>query len=101
MTDPRPDPAPPRDPPAGSLPDGQQPASASEGEAVPAPEGTTEIIETGYVIGQDNLAHVVRIEFDIHKPVFLVSSLAIIAFTVMTLIFQAQLEPFFGGLRDT
>ena len=48
-------------------------------EAVPAPEGTTEVIETDYEIGQDNISHAITIEFDVHKPVFLFSSLAIIA----------------------
>lgn len=79
--------------------DGQSQDVTAE-EAVPAPEGTTEVIETDYEIGQDNIGHAITIEFDVHKPVFLFSSLAIIAFTLAALIFQHQLDPFFNGLRD-
>lgn len=79
--------------------DGQSQDVTAE-EAVPAPEGTTEVIETDYEIGQDNISHAITIEFDVHKPVFLFSSLAIIAFTLAALIFQHQLDPFFNGLRD-
>ncbi|NHF73393.1 BCCT family transporter [Paracoccus xiamenensis] len=82
-----------------TLTEGQAPEDAAE-EAVPAPEGTTEVIETEYEIGQDNISHAFTIEFDVHKPVFLFSSLAIIAFTLAALIFQHQLDPFFNGLRD-
>ncbi len=71
-----------------------------EVEPIPAPEGPTEVIETDYQIGQDNLAHALTIEFDIHKPVFLVSALTIIVFTLATLAFQTVLEPVFTGLRD-
>ncbi len=83
----------------GPSPDGQSQDVTAE-EAVPAPEGTTEVIETDYEIGQDNISHAITIEFDVHKPVFLFSSLAIIAFTLAALIFQHQLDPFFNGLRD-
>lgn len=83
----------------GPSPDGQSEDVTAE-EAVPAPEGTTEVIETDYEIGQDNISHAITIEFDVHKPVFLFSSLAIIAFTLAALIFQHQLDPFFNGLRD-
>ncbi|MDM7255712.1 MAG: BCCT family transporter [Paracoccus sp. (in: a-proteobacteria)] len=69
-------------------------------EPIPAPEGPTEIIETPYEIGQDNLAHSITFEFDIHKPVFLISALTIIIFTLGTLMFQHQLAPAFTGLRD-
>ena len=83
----------------GPLSDGQSEDVTAE-EAVPAPEGTTEVIETDYEIGQDNISHAITIEFDVHKPVFLFSSLAIIGFTLAALIFQHQLDPFFNGLRD-
>ncbi|MBA4490366.1 BCCT family transporter [Paracoccus sp. S1E-3] len=83
----------------GPSPDGLQ-QDVTANEAVPAPEGTTEVIETDYEIGQDNISHAITLEFDVHKPVFLFSSLAIIAFTLAALIFQHQLDPFFNGLRD-
>lgn len=71
-------------------------------DAVPPPEGTTEIIDTDYEIGQDNINYRRRLvlEFDVHNPVFGVSALAIIAFTVLTLIFQNTLGPFFVATRN-
>ncbi|QUS35267.1 BCCT family transporter [Falsirhodobacter algicola] len=71
-------------------------------EAVPAPEGATQIIETDYEIGQDNLNYRRRFvfELDIHNVVFSVSALGIVAFTILTLAFQNVLGPAFAGLRD-
>jgi BCCT family betaine/carnitine transporter len=71
-------------------------------DAVPAPEGNTQIIDTDYEIGQDNTNYRRRfvLEFDIHNVVFSVSALAIVAFTLLTLIFQTTLGPVFQALRD-
>lgn len=71
-------------------------------DGVPPPEGTTEIIDTDYEIGQDNITYRKRLvlEFDVHDPVFGISALAIIAFTVLTLIFQSTLGPFFEAIRN-
>ncbi|WP_273501612.1 BCCT family transporter [Paracoccus sphaerophysae] len=55
---------------------------------LPEPEGPTEIIETPYEIGQDNVSHALTLEFDIHKVVFIVSAAVIALFTVGTLIGQ-------------
>ena len=57
-------------------------------EPLPEPEGPTEIIETPYEIGQDNVSHALTLEFDIHKVVFIVSAAVIALFTVGTLIGQ-------------
>jgi betaine/carnitine transporter, BCCT family len=70
-------------------------------EAIPEPEGETEIIETDYTIGQDNIATRKWVfEFDIHNPVFPVSAVTILLFTFLTLAFQTEIEPLFVGLRD-
>lgn len=70
-------------------------------EPIPEPEGETEIIETDYTIGQDNLTTRKWVfELDIHNPVFPVSAIAILLFTFLTLAFQTQAEPLFVGLRD-
>ncbi len=53
-------------------------------------------IETDYEIGQHNIT---PFGLDIHNPVFAISSLAIIAFVLITLMFQAGAEEFFGWLR--
>jgi len=76
-------------------------ANATTGsEPVPEPEGRTEIIETGYDIGQDNFSGSVALELDIHKVVFSVSAIGIMLFTFLTLAFQNDAEPLFVGLRD-
>ncbi|MFN3662933.1 BCCT family transporter, partial [Yoonia sp.] len=71
-----------------------------EVEAIPEPEGDTEIIETTYDIGQDNFSGAVALELDLHKIVFSVSAVSIMLFTFLTLAFQNQAEPLFVGLRD-
>ena len=69
-------------------------------EAIPEPEGDTEIIETAYDIGQDNFSGSVALELDIHKVVFSVSAIGIMLFTFLTLAFQNDVEPLFVGLRE-
>ena len=78
------------------------PIAISEEDAIPAPEGETQIIDTPYEIGQDNISYRKRLvfELDIHNIVFTVSALSIVAFTFLTLAFQTTLEPAFTGLRD-
>ncbi|WP_347140666.1 BCCT family transporter [Paracoccus sp. SSK6] len=70
-------------------------------DAIPAPEGATQIIQTDYEIGQDNINYRRRFvfELDIHNVVFSVSAIGVVAFTLLTLMFQNTLAPFFTGLR--
>lgn len=77
-------------------------ANAVENTDIPAPEGPTEIIDTDYQIGQDNLNYRRRFvfELDIHNVVFSVSAIAIVVFTLLTLMFQSTLGPLFVGMRD-
>jgi len=64
------------------------------------PEGPADIIQTDYEIGQSNISTKVGpFGLDIHNPVFIVSGLTIVAFVVLTLAFQNQLEPIFKDLR--
>lgn len=53
-------------------------------------------IDTDFNTGQDNIT---PFGLDIHNPVFLISSLSIIAFVLATLMFQAEATAFFGWLR--
>jgi BCCT family betaine/carnitine transporter len=72
-----------------------------EAEAIPAPDGPATIIETEYEIGQDNITpQIGPFGLDIHNPVFAISGLSIVAFVVLTLAFQTELEPLFGDLRS-
>ncbi len=77
-----------------------QTEEAPEAEPIPEPEGDTEIIETDYEIGQDNVAKSWTLTFDIHQVVFTWSALAILAFIILTLALQDEVAPIFTGMRD-
>lgn len=65
------------------------------------PDGEVNPIDTDYQVGQDNIVMKVGpFGLDIHNRVFLISGLAIIAFVLLTLMFQSQAEPLFSGLRN-
>lgn len=72
----------------------------ADAEAVPSPEGPTQIIETDYEIGQDNIQGEAPVAFDIHNPVFMISAIAIVIFTVSTMLLPETLEPVFTGMRN-
>ncbi|MBL4645034.1 MAG: BCCT family transporter [Rhizobiales bacterium] len=71
-----------------------EPSNASADES---PQ-TTGLATTGtdYKIGQDNIT---PFGLDIHNPVFLISALSIVAFVLVTLMFQEGATEFFGWLR--
>lgn len=70
-------------------------------DAIPAPEGPTEIIESDYEIGQDNIeTNIGPFGLDIHNPVFVISGLTVVAFVFLTLAFQAEVEPLFNNMRN-
>ncbi|MGB0671392.1 MAG: BCCT family transporter [Rhodospirillales bacterium] len=52
--------------------------------------------EIDYEVGQDNIQ---VLGLDIHNPVFLISSVIIVAFVIFTLMFQEGAAAFFGELR--
>lgn len=65
-----------------------------------SPDGATELIETDYEIGQDNIkTKVGPLKLDIHNPVFMISGLTIVAFVFLTLAFQSSVGPMFADLR--
>ncbi len=69
-------------------------------EAVPSPEGPADIIDTDYRIGQDNITPKIGpFGLDIHNPVFLVSGLVVVAFVLVTIIFQDAAGPAFDSMR--
>jgi BCCT family betaine/carnitine transporter len=64
--------------------------------SIPAPSGASNLIDTDYVIGQDNF----KSKFlDIHSKVFSISALAIILFVVLTLALRSEVEPLFTAAR--
>ena len=47
---------------------------------IPEPEGPTDIIDTNYEVGQDNVQrNFGTLAFDVHNPVFAISGLVIVA----------------------
>lgn len=85
---------------------GQKPSSdttpqpeAATLEGIPAPTGEANLIDTDYVIGQDNIKGQFSFALDIHGKVFTISALTIVLFVVLTLALQNQVEPLFSALR--
>jgi BCCT family betaine/carnitine transporter len=64
--------------------------SGTPGELAPHPS------DTEFEIGQDNIQ---PFGLDIHNPVFAISSIAILAFVILTLMFQEQAAGAFGSMR--
>lgn len=61
-------------------------ADINAGTGLPEPDGPTDIIQTDYEIGQDNIeTSIGPFGLDIHNPVFLISGLSVVAFVVFTL----------------
>ncbi|RCV86081.1 BCCT family transporter, partial [Billgrantia montanilacus] len=83
--------------PTNRSPSGQPTAGA---EGVPPPEGPSDLIETDYVIGQDNLTGHFKIGLDIHGKVFGISALVTLLFVLLTLALQSEVEPLFTGMRN-
>ncbi|QJQ94815.1 MULTISPECIES: BCCT family transporter [Halomonadaceae] len=74
----------------------QEPQASSEG--IPAPEGPANLIDTDYVIGQDNVtASKFGVNLDLHSKVFSFSALVILFFVIITLALQEQVAPIFDG----
>jgi BCCT family betaine/carnitine transporter len=68
---------------------------------IPDPEGPTNVIDTDYTVGQDNIRdRIGPLVFDIHNPVFLISGLVIVAFVIVTLALQNEADAFFTAVRD-
>jgi len=64
------------------------------------PDGDVNPIDTDYQVGQDNIVvNLGPLGLDIHNRVFAISGLAVIAFVVLTLAFQSQVEPLFSSIR--
>ncbi len=66
---------------------------------IPTPDGASDIIETKYLIGQDNIdGSFGPFGFNIHNPVFVVSGLSIVVFVLFTLLFPEQAETSFSAI---
>ena len=78
-----------------------KPTTPAVGEdGIPAPSGETNLIDTDYVVGQDNFAGQLVIRLDIHSRVFLVSAGTILLFVLLTLALQEQAAAAFTSVRS-
>lgn len=68
-------------------------------DGIPAPSGEVNLIDTDYVIGQDNIKGQFSFALDIHGKVFSISALTIMLFVVLTLALQNHVEPLFSTMR--
>ncbi|MBN7785523.1 BCCT family transporter [Ponticoccus gilvus] len=75
-------------------------SDSTSGQGIPEPEGQSDIIETDYEIGQDNIeTQIGPFGLDIHNPVFAISAAAVVAFVFYALALPEQASSFFGWLR--
>lgn len=74
-------------------------ADETTNQGIPAPEGQSDLIETGYEIGQDNVQpQVGPFGLDIHNPVFFISGLSIVIFVFYALALPDQAAAVFDWL---
>ena len=75
-------------------------ADETANQGIPEPEGPSDIIDTEYEIGQSNIeGKVGPFGFDIHNPVFAISSSLIVLFVIYALVAPQQAANFFGGVN--
>ncbi|QZI73272.1 BCCT family transporter [Pseudomonas protegens] len=69
-------------------------------DGIPAPTGAANLIDTDYVIGQDNIKGEFSFSLDIHGKVFVISAALILLFVILTLALQNEVEPLFSSIRQ-
>ena len=81
-------------------PDSKIAAAAAEA-SLPMPEGDSNLIDTDYVIGQDNVtAGMLGLRVDLHSTVFLWSAIVILFFVTVTLGFPEAAGAVFNETRS-
>lgn len=83
--------------PSNETPGHSQPATI---DGIPAPSGEVNLIDTDYVVGQDNFKGEFSFSLDIHGKVFLISAATIFLFVILTLALQNEVEPIFSAMRS-
>jgi BCCT family betaine/carnitine transporter len=83
----------------GKEPSHDTPTQSNTEPGIPAPTGAANLIDTDYVVGQDNIKGQFSFSMDIHGKVFSISALTVILFVVLTLALQNEVEPLFGAIR--
>ncbi|HBP42871.1 MAG: BCCT family transporter [Vreelandella alkaliphila] len=68
-------------------------------EGIPAPDGPANLIDTDYVIGQDNITTTrMGVSLDLHGKVFTISSIVVLLFVVLTLALQDTIAPVYDAI---
>ncbi|WP_447043536.1 BCCT family transporter [Vreelandella sp. H-I2] len=68
-------------------------------EGIPAPEGAANLIDTDYVIGQDNITtSTMGVNLDLHGKVFSISAIVVLLFVVLTLALQDTISPIYDAI---
>jgi len=83
----------------GKEPSHDTPTQPTTEPGIPAPSGASNLIDTDYVVGQDNIKGQFSFSLDIHGKVFSISALTVILFVVLTLALQNEVEPLFSAIR--
>ncbi|TDW00093.1 BCCT family betaine/carnitine transporter [Halomonas alkaliantarctica] len=68
-------------------------------EGIPAPDGPANLIDTDYVIGQDNITtNAMGLNLDLHGKVFSISAIIVLLFVVLTLALQDTIAPIYDAI---
>jgi|TARA_R110001583_G_scaffold118450_2_gene269869 BCCT family betaine/carnitine transporter len=79
--------------------DDKRPPEEPVSEGIPAPEGAANLIDTDYVIGQDNITtSTMGLNLDLHGKVFSISAVVVLLFVVLTLALQDTIAPIYDAI---
>ncbi|MBE0462511.1 MAG: BCCT family transporter [Halomonadaceae bacterium] len=77
----------------------RSPEEPQVSEGIPAPEGAANLIDTDYVIGQDNITtNKMGFDLDLHGKVFSISAAIVLLFVVLTLALQDTISPIYDAI---
>ncbi|ASK20399.1 MULTISPECIES: BCCT family transporter [unclassified Halomonas] len=80
-------------------PDPKRSQNEPVSEGIPAPDGPANLIDTDYVIGQDNITTTTMgVSLDLHGKVFTISSIVVLLFVVLTLALQDTIAPVYDAI---
>ncbi|MBT2771486.1 BCCT family transporter [Halomonas sp. ISL-60] len=79
--------------------DDKRPPEEQVSEGIPAPDGPANLIDTDYVIGQDNITtNTMGLNLDLHGKVFSISAVIVLLFVVLTLALQDTIAPIYDNI---
>ncbi|MDQ7728753.1 BCCT family transporter [Halomonas sp. SpR8] len=79
--------------------DEKRPPEEPVSEGIPSPDGPANLIDTDYVIGQDNITtNTMGLNLDLHGKVFTISSVVVLLFVILTLALQDTIAPIYDAI---